>query len=196
MGLEGSTGMSKLHPHFRILRNKRAKFELDEFLSRPLLAHLSTTSEQGARNSVFWFIWEDDALWMILEEGFNNVQGRVRKDSRVAVGVVDFDSRSGFFQHVSIRGRASLEPWADDRAGRVLRRYYRHLDGYVASPRRPGERTTGRFPMTFLRVVPESVMLREMEYRTSVLGKSARPGTGCRKTGPLKRSGVVRPSRR
>ncbi len=172
MGPKNSTVVENPDAPVKILRNDRAKFDLGEFLSRPLLAHISTASDRGPRNSVFWFIWEDDALWMILEEGFNTVQARVRKDSRVAVGVVDFDPRTGFLQHVSICGQASLEPWDDDRAGRLLDRYYRHLEGYAAPPHRPGERAGGRLPMTFLRVVPESVMMRELEYRNSVLEKS------------------------
>lgn len=154
-----------------MLRNDRARFDLDEFLSRPLVAHISTGSSAGSRNSVFFYIWEDHALWMILEEGFNTVQARVRKDPRVAVGVVDFDPRTGFLQHVSIRGSASLEPWDDDRAGRLLHRYYRHLDGYDRPAPQPGERTTGRLPMIFLRVVPDSVMLRDLEYRSTVREK-------------------------
>ncbi len=156
----------------RILRNDRARFDLDEFLSRPLVAHLSTASVDGTRNSVFWFLWEEGALWMILEEGYNTVQDRVRRDSRVSVGVVDFDPRTGFLQHVSVRGRATLEPWDDDRAGRLLDRYYRRLRGYAAAPHRSGARVGGSRPMSFLRVLPESVLLRDLEYRTAVLAKA------------------------
>lgn len=154
---------------FRVARNDRAKFDLDEYFSRPLLAHLSTSSSEGARNSVFWYLWEEGTLWMIMEEGFNTAQHRASDDPRVSVGIVDFDPKTGFLQHVSIRGRASLEPWDDDRASRLLRRYYAHLDGYVAPPRKPGEAVTGRHRMTFLRISPESVLMRELEYRASVL---------------------------
>ena len=154
---------------FKVRRNDRAKFELDEFLSRPLLAHLSTASDLGARNSVFWYLWEDEALWMILEEGYNSVQARVRDDPRVALGIVDFDPKSGFLQHVSIRGHASLEPWDDGRAGRLLRRYYARLEGYSGTPHKSGERTWGSLPMILLKVLPESVLMREQGYRDLVL---------------------------
>lgn len=163
---------------FKILRNDRAKFDLREFLSRPLLAHLSTNSEEGARNSVFWYPWEEDALWVIVEDGYNTAQDRVRDDSRVAVGIVDFDPKAGFLQHVSIRGNGSLEPWDDDRASRLLRRYYAHLEGYVAPPRKAGEPTTGRARMRFLRVTPESIFLRDLAYRASVLESAAQRRSG------------------
>lgn len=85
-------------------RNDRAQFDLEEFLGRPLLAHVASFSDAGPRSSLFWYLWEDAALWMILEEGFNTLQERIRADPRVAVGFADFDPATGFLQHVSVRG--------------------------------------------------------------------------------------------
>ncbi len=153
----------------KVDRSKAGSIDLEEFLSRPLLAHIATGSDEGARNSLFWFLWEDGALWFILEEGFNTLQARVRGDPRVAVGLADFDPKSGLLEHVSIRGRASIEGWNDARASRLLRRYYRQLDGYVEPPVAPDEKVTGRLPMTFLKVVPESVVLRDHTYRENVV---------------------------
>ena len=84
-------------------RNDRAQFDLEEFLGRPLLAHVASFSDAGPRSSLFWYLWEDAALWMILEEGFNTLQERIRADPRVAVGFADFDPATGFLQHVSVR---------------------------------------------------------------------------------------------
>ena len=36
-----------------------------EFLARPLIAHLATASVDGPRNSPVWFLWEDEAIWLI-----------------------------------------------------------------------------------------------------------------------------------
>jgi hypothetical protein len=142
--------------------------DLDEFLERPLLAHIASGSEGGARNSLFWYLWEEGALWVILEEGFNTIGGRVRNDPRVAVGLADFDPRTGKLEHVSIRGTASLEPWDDARASRLLRRYYRHLKGYRERPATGDEKVRGRLPMTFLKVVPDSVVIRGHSYAEQV----------------------------
>jgi hypothetical protein len=60
----------------------------------------------------------------------------------------------------------------------LLRRYYAHLDGYVAPPRKPGEPTTGRRQTMFLRVTPKSVLLRDQAYRASVLASVAKKRAG------------------
>jgi len=38
---------------------------MDDVLKRPLFAHLATASEHGPRESPVWFLWEDDAIWII-----------------------------------------------------------------------------------------------------------------------------------
>lgn len=48
----------------KIIRGKRS-FDLDSFLEKPLFAHLATTSEEGARDSPVWFLWQDNCLWII-----------------------------------------------------------------------------------------------------------------------------------
>src|SRR5271170_3732230 len=111
----------------KLLRDPRAQFDLDEFLSRPLMAHLATGSARGARESPLWYLWEGRALWFIVEEGFNTFHHRVLARPRVAIGVVDFDPIAGRLQHVGVRGRAAVVPWDDARASRLLRRYYRQL---------------------------------------------------------------------
>jgi len=146
-------------------REKGGAFDLDEFLARPLLAHLATSSEHGARASVFWYLWEDKSVWMIVEEGYNTAQDRVRKDPRVALAFTELDAKAGQLYHVGMRGHASLEAWDDARAARLLQRYYRYLPGYRDGTFRPGDKATGRFPMVWLRVVPESVVLRSWNYR-------------------------------
>jgi len=154
-----------------LLRNARADFDLEEFLDRPLLAHVASLSEAGPRASLFWYLWEDSAIWIIVDEGFHTIQERIRAEPRVAVGFADFDPSKGFLQHVSIRGTASIERWDDDRAGRLLHRYYCQLQDYrESSPHLEGE-VRGEHPMLFLRIRPESVFLREQSYRDEILSK-------------------------
>jgi nitroimidazol reductase NimA-like FMN-containing flavoprotein (pyridoxamine 5'-phosphate oxidase superfamily) len=156
----------------KLRRDARALFDLDEFLSRPLMAHLATRAEDGARDTPLWYLWENGALWFIVEEGYNTYQHRVLAHPDVAVGFVDFDPAAGRLQHVGVRGRATVVPWDHARASRLLRRYYRHLNGYREPPVASDEKTTGRHPMVFVRVEPESVVLREQSYRELVLGQT------------------------
>jgi len=153
----------------KLVRNERAKFELDEFLARPLMAHLATSVPDGARDSPLWYIWEDGALWIIVQQGFNTFHQRAAEQPSAAVGIVDFDPVEGRLQHVGVRGRASLVAWDDARASRLLRRYYRHLPGYVVPAPSPSDRTTSPYPMVFLRVDPDTVVLREQSYRDEVM---------------------------
>lgn len=151
-----------------LLRDQRAAFDLDEFLGRPLIAHLATASEDGPRNSPLWFLWEGKAMWFIVEEGYNTFQLRIRDDPRVAIGIVDFDPRAGSLQHVGIRGLGSLEPWDDDLAERLHHRYYSRLDGYDRPPAPRGSKVVGRLPMTLVKVAPRQVVLRDQGYARAV----------------------------
>jgi hypothetical protein len=97
-------------------------FDIDEFLRRPLFAHLATASEDGPRESPVWFLWEEGAIWLIgnSRDSFPN---RIRRDGRCAIGIVDFDLRRGFLQHVGLRGVAAAVPLDRGRLYRLLRRY-------------------------------------------------------------------------
>lgn len=156
-------------------REKGGSFDLDAFLDRPLLAHLATSSEDGARASVFWYLWENESVWMIVEEGYNTAQNRVRKDPRVALAFAELDAAAGRLHHVGMRGRATVEPWDDARAARLHQRYYRRLPGYRDQLFQPGDKVTGRLPMVWLRVVPDTVVLRSWEYGDEVVHESTSP---------------------
>src|SRR5260370_15916696 len=107
----------------RIIRDCPASVDIDALLSRPLLAHLATTSALGPRESPVWFLWEDGKLWIIGDRRKDTFPGRIAADPRCAIGIVDFEPQRGLVQHVGFRGRASVEPFEPDRAKRLLRRY-------------------------------------------------------------------------
>ena len=108
--------------HFDLDENSARRL-LDDLLARPLFAHLSTASASGPRESPVWFLWEDDALWMIGNYKTDSFPKRIDRDPRCAVGIVDFDVSTGMVQHAGFRGRARLEGHDRDRMKRLLRRY-------------------------------------------------------------------------
>ena len=67
----------------------REVFDLDEFLSRPLYAHLATSSEHGPRESPVWFHWDGTYLWII---GGTTFPQNLKRDPRCAIGIVDWSS--------------------------------------------------------------------------------------------------------
>ena len=145
----------------RVIRDRARSVDVDEFLSRPLFAHLATATADGApRDSPVWFLWDEGAVW-IIGEPTDSFPERVKGEPRCAVGVVDFDRRRGLVQHVGIRGRGSVEPWDAARARRLLARYLGSDEA----------RWDARFiePLSdpryrFVRVVPESVVARDVSY--------------------------------
>ncbi|MCB0193603.1 MAG: pyridoxamine 5'-phosphate oxidase family protein [Anaerolineae bacterium] len=97
-------------------------FDIDLFLQRPLIAHLATMSEDGARESPVWFLWEDNAIWLVGNTR-DSFPKRIQADGRCAIGLVDFDLEGGLLQHVGLRGNATVVPLDQARLYRLLRRY-------------------------------------------------------------------------
>ena len=140
--------------------------DLEEFLDRPLFAHLATSSVEGAQDVPLWFLWEDSALWFIVVVSENTFHQRVQKNPRTAVGIVDFNVKTGFVQHVSFRGQATVEPWDFEKAKRVLSKYL-GSDMTAWDQKRFGEGLDDPEDMLFVKFQPETVMIRDQSYRPS-----------------------------
>lgn len=93
-----------------------------EFLARPLIAHLATASVDGPRNSPVWFLWEDEAIWLIGNTR-DSFPRRLRDDGRCAIGIVDFNLPAGRLVHVGMRGVATVVELDRPRLHRLLSRY-------------------------------------------------------------------------
>ncbi len=106
----------------KIIRDSKRSFELDIFLMKPLFAHLSTMSDEGPRESPVWFHWEEDQLW-IIGTPFDSFPGRIQKYPKCAIGIVDFDNRTGKVLHAGFRGQAVVKPFNKDIAYKLLSRY-------------------------------------------------------------------------
>ena len=107
----------------KVIRDREHSPSLEEFLLRPLFAHLATASEDGPKDSPVWFLWEDSALWIIGNKKTDTFPKRIQGDPRCAVGIVDFDVQTGLVEHVGMRGFATLETFDTRRARTLLRRY-------------------------------------------------------------------------
>jgi Pyridoxamine 5'-phosphate oxidase len=83
---------------------------MDEFLARPLFAHLATASPDGPRESPVWFLWEDGALWIIASRVDDSFPARIERAARCAIGIVDFDRCTGKANHIGFRGRRRYAP--------------------------------------------------------------------------------------
>ncbi len=145
----------------RIVGEKANSFDLEEFLSRPLFAHLSTVSESGPRDSPVWFLWRGGAVWIMGNPRENSFQHRLVKDPRCAVGVVYFDVVNGVVQHLGFRGRAEVKPFDRETARQLLAKYL----GAKESSWDTRFQESLEDPNAFLiRFTPETVVVRDQSY--------------------------------
>ncbi len=145
----------------QIIRDgSRGDFDLEEFLSRRLFAHLSTASEHGPRESPVWFSWEDGSIW-IVGDGKDSFPKRSEREPRCAIGIVDFDPRTGLVQHAGFRGRAWVEGFDRERARRLFSKYLgAEQGGWPAMFREALEDAS----LMFVRFDPETVVVRDQSY--------------------------------
>jgi hypothetical protein len=146
----------------KVIRDRPRSVDLDEFLARPLFAHLATASDEGPRVSPVWFLWEDGVIWIIGSRRTDSFPARVEGDSRCAIAVVDFDREQGLVQHVGMRGRATIEPFDPQRAERLLARY---LGAGGDTWDRRFRDTLGDPDNVFVRFVPDSAVARDVSYQ-------------------------------
>jgi Pyridoxamine 5'-phosphate oxidase len=151
----------------KLILDRPRTVELDEFLERPLFAHLATSSSDGPRDSPVWFLWEDAAIWIIGSTRTDSFPRRVRDDPRCALALVDFDRESGRVHHVGMRGRARVCPFDRERARRLLARY---LGGDVASWEDRFTATLSDPDNVLIRFEPETVVARDQSYRPALAG--------------------------
>ena len=155
----------------------REIFDLDEFLSRPLYAHLAHDSEDGPRESPVWFHWDGQALWII---GGTSFPQNLRREPRCAIGIVDWDRASGA---ASTLGSA-VERTSSRSTPRSRGRSSRSIS---ARTRRDGTRGSARISMGRPACRWCGSRLRRLLYATSrtnrraeALGQQACELGGCR----------------
>lgn len=162
--------VSETGSHFD-LGEDSARRLLEDILARPLFAHLATASERGPRESPVWFLWEDGALWIIGNYRTDSFPGRIEKEPRCAVGVVDFDISTGLVHHVGFRGLARIEPHDEGRVRRLLSRYLGEAGQWDAR----FVDVLGDEDYVLVRFEPETAVVRDQSYepRTSSAGEGA-----------------------
>lgn len=137
----------------------------EALLALPVFCFVGMHSIDGTapRVSPLWFLWEDDALW-ILGDTEESHTSRLQHHSDVAVAVVDYDAASGRLQHLGIRGSVSFEPYDGERAFRLLSRYLGSDPSDWDSDMFTDPRKEDNDRWTIIRISPKSVVLRDFSY--------------------------------
>jgi hypothetical protein len=97
-------------------------FEIENVLSKPLMAHLSTVEDGAPRDSPVWFLWEDSSLW-IFGTSKDSFVKRLQAEPKCAAGIVEYDLEKGILKHVGIRGIASISNCDKGRLMRFVAKY-------------------------------------------------------------------------
>ena len=145
----------------RVIKDRPRSVDIDEFLSKPLVAHLATASGYGPRDSPVWFLWEEGAIWIIGNQKTDTFPRRIQHEPRCAISIVNFDKSVGLFHHVGLRGRGKVEPFDRERAGRLLARYLGEAKDHW--DRRFIE-TLDDPDNVFIRFDPETAVTRDVSY--------------------------------
>ena len=135
-------------------------FDIDAFLAAPRVAHLATSSDQGACDSPVWFLWEAGALWLVGNTR-DTFPKRLAREPRCAIGIVEFDLRAGVLRHVGIRGTATIGPLDRARLGRLLRRYLGEDEAWWNAEFRRA--VNDRLDL-MIRIDPTSIVVRDQSY--------------------------------
>jgi hypothetical protein len=138
----------------------RELFDLNEFLSRPLFAHLAHQSEHGPCESPVWFHWDGSRLWII---GGSTFPANLKREPRCAVGIVDWDRHTGLCQHVGFRGVAAVLPFDVEMAKTIFRRYF-GPDEATWDPRF-ADVLSGEAGLELVCFTPEKAVVRDQSYR-------------------------------
>ena len=146
----------------KVSAGDRDIFDLDEFLSRPLYAHLAHASDKGPCESPVWFHWDGQAIWII---GGTTFPANLKRQPACALGIVDWDPATGRSQHVGIRGRAEVLPYDCAMARTIFRRYF----GPDESDwdHRFDDVFTEESGLEMVRIIPETVVMRDQSYKPS-----------------------------
>jgi len=143
----------------RVSNNAVEIFELEEFLSRPLFAHLATSSEDGPRESPVWFHWDGKYVWVI---GGTSFPQSIIREPRCAIGIVDFRPSTGLVHHVGMRGSAVVLPFDKSIVCAVYRKYLG--SDQEKWDKRFESSWTGEEEMRLVRFSPEVVVIRDQSY--------------------------------
>jgi hypothetical protein len=143
------------------LEEEQSRVLLADMLARPLFAHLATGSEMGPRESPVWFLWEDEAVWIIGNYKTDTFPARLEREPRCALGIVDFNRATGLVQHVGFRGRARLGPHDRERLQRLLSRY---LGPRLEDWDERFVKILGDADYVFVRFEPETAVVRDQSF--------------------------------
>lgn len=136
-------------------------FDLEQFLSEPLIARVATN---GPTIRPVWYLWEEEAFWWLTGR-WSNLPEIIEHDALIALVIDTWDPNTGEILQLTASGNAGLHPFDADRARRKLVRYL----GTDVSRWDQGRFIKGTFEdpsAAFVRLKPDRVTVKDRSYRS------------------------------
>jgi len=147
-----------------------ADFDVDTFLSQPLIARVATN---GPTVRPMWYLWEDHAFWM-LSGPWAKLLVRVEKDPFLAITVDVCDTATGTVRQVIGRGPVEILPFDVPRGRRKLERYLGPDEAlWDARFRHYLHDDATESGTVWLRLRPASLTAADLSYIRTRLGSNA-----------------------
>jgi hypothetical protein len=152
-------------------------FDLDAFLSLPLIARLATN---GPTVRPTWYLWEDRAFW-ILTGPWGRLLSRVRVDAETALVIDTCDLGTGLVRQAIARGSAEILPFDVPRGRRKLSRYLGDDDtGWDPRFRRYLLEDPGELGTMWVRITPRSLVAKDLSFSVHPRSRPNAQGTNRR----------------
>ncbi|WP_411954303.1 pyridoxamine 5'-phosphate oxidase family protein [Alkalibacillus sp. S2W] len=142
----------------KIIADRHKSFELEELLEKPLFAHLATVENDLPKDTPCWFHWEDGHLWIIGTPS-DTFPNRIKQHPKCAIGIIDFNPHTGLVLHAGFRGTATVEPFDEIIANKLLARYL----GPNETDWPPRFRQIDRSSV-LVKFKPDTVVVRDQSY--------------------------------
>ena len=113
---------------------------------------------------------------MIGNRRTDSFPARLEQVPQCALAVVDFDPHAGLVHHVGMRGMATLEPFDEERASQILRRYLGQNSDHWDHER--FVKPLDDLDNVLVRFVPDTVVTRDQSYRPAPASIARRPRDG------------------
>ena len=85
------------------------------------MANVARVAADGTpRNAPMWYIWEENAIWLLGPTSFSSVK-RLKIKPNCAVEIIDFNREDGILLHLGLRGVATTVPMDRTRFQRLLK---------------------------------------------------------------------------
>ncbi len=97
--------------------------DVDEFLSRPLVARLAVNGPHGPTVRPIWFLYEDGTFWWLTGSSYSRLGELLSNDSRVAMSIDTCDLGTGEVLALTVVGRAVVHPLDAELAKRKIAKY-------------------------------------------------------------------------